>query len=144
MTFTEQYLVVLKAEGPGPPAILRLRRWLKHALRCHRLERAAGRIEDMPIRPKTHRGPTARQARQHDRRGSAAARGYDHRWRKCRSAYLRDHPLCADCQAAGVTTAAVEAHHVRKIRECAEARLDWGNLIPLCKSCHSKRTARGE
>jgi hypothetical protein len=43
------YLVTLKAEGPGPPAILRLRRWLKHALRCHGLR--AVRVEELPPAP---------------------------------------------------------------------------------------------
>jgi hypothetical protein len=38
--------MTLKAEGPGPPAILRLRRWPKHALRCHGLR--AVRVEELP------------------------------------------------------------------------------------------------
>jgi hypothetical protein len=33
----QHYLVELRAAGPGPPAVIRLRRWLKAALRQHGL-----------------------------------------------------------------------------------------------------------
>jgi hypothetical protein len=43
----ERFLVELRAEGPGPPAAVRLRRWLKaalrqHGLRCVSVRQAAG------------------------------------------------------------------------------------------------------
>jgi 5-methylcytosine-specific restriction protein A len=110
----------------------------------------------MPRRPPTHGSPgrrargqahaqtTAHQAPRHDCRPSAARRGYDHDWRRCQAAFLAANPLCADCLAAGRTEPAREAHHVVKVRDDPGRRLDWANLLPLCKSCHSKRTARGE
>ena len=34
-------------------------------------------------------------------RGGASARGYDARWREARALFLKQHPLCAFCQAEG-------------------------------------------
>jgi 5-methylcytosine-specific restriction protein A len=77
------------------------------------------------------------------RRGSSAARGYGHRWRLARAAYLRQHPLCVACQAQGKTAAATEVDHVLPHR--GDARLMWSqhNWQPLCQSCHSRKTAMG-
>jgi hypothetical protein len=40
------FLVELRAEGEGPPAVVRLRRWLKAALRQHGLR--CVRVQEMP------------------------------------------------------------------------------------------------
>ena len=88
-----------------------------------------------------------RRAGQRDydrRRGSAALRGYDHRWRRWRRWFLTRHPLCVDCQAAGRTTLATEVHHVEPLRERPELRLAEANCVALCRACHSRRTARDE
>lgn len=77
-------------------------------------------------------------------RPSSTERGYDQRWRRCREAFLRAHPLCSDCCAAGLYRAAEEVHHTVKVRDDPSRRLDWTVLVSLCKSCHSVRTARGE
>jgi hypothetical protein len=44
-----RFLVELRAEGPGPPAIIRLRAWLKTALRCHGLR--AMSVQEVPADP---------------------------------------------------------------------------------------------
>lgn len=78
------------------------------------------------------------QAREHavdERRGSSAARGYGHRWRRLRRMYLRANPQCALCDAP-----ATEVHHVVARRDGGSDA--WGNLQALCKSCHSTITAR--
>jgi hypothetical protein len=48
----QRFLVELRAEGPGPPAVVRLRRWLKTALRQHGLRCVSVREAAGPARPK--------------------------------------------------------------------------------------------
>ena len=102
----------------------------------------------MPSRPPVHRPSYARTAanrRDYDRwLGNSASRGYDHNWREFRLAVLADRPLCQDCEQHGRVTAAEEVHHVVKVRDDITRRLDRENVLALCKSCHSARTARGE
>ena len=87
--------------------------------------------------------PCSIHAAENDRqRGSASSRGYDRAWWRVRLAFLAEHPLCADC--IPTLTPAIEVHHVRKVADYPDRRLDWDNLRALCKACHSARTARGE
>jgi len=67
---------------------------------------------------------------------------YDRRWQKVRAAYLAKHPLCADCQIARRLTPATDVHHIVKPSDGGSDRDE--NLMGLCKSCHSRRTAKGE
>jgi len=69
---------------------------------------------------------------------------YDRRWAKVRRLFLYEHPLCADCLENGVIKSAQEVHHIKKARAFPELRLEWSNLLALCKPCHYTRTARGE
>ena len=89
-------------------------------------------------------GPLRKQARrqQDERRGSASSRGYNSRWQRIRSVYLSAHPLCADCAAAGRVAAATDLHHIVALRNGGTH--EESNLLALCHSCHSTRTARGE
>lgn len=89
-------------------------------------------------------GPLRRQMQRavDERRGSAASRGYDRRWQRVRSIYLRAHPLCADCMAERRVTAATEVHHITALRDGGTH--DDANLMALCKMHHSRRTAAGE
>ncbi len=66
----------------------------------------------------------------------ANADHYDSRWRKISKLYISKHPLCAECERAGLLTPAVEVHHVIPV---AAGGSDMGkNLMALCKSCHSR------
>lgn len=76
------------------------------------------------------------------RRGSSTQQGYGARWRKFRKMALAREPLCRDCKKAGRLTRATEVHHIKKRSEGGEDSYD--NVMCLCKSCHSTRTARGE
>lgn len=64
------------------------------------------------------------------------------RWRLLRTKYIRSHPLCEDCQTAGLLTFATEVHHVRPIEqgrtpsEMVRLAFDPTNLRALCHSCH--------
>ena len=84
----------------------------------------------------------ATNAAHDETRGNNTERGYDGNWRKVRAMFLRAHPLCQDCQAAGRVTMASEVHHLIKVRDGGAHRDD--NLVALCKPCHSARTGKGE
>ena len=86
-------------------------------------------------------GPTGRGAqREYDqRRGSAAARGYDRRWQKIRLMHLRANPLCVMCLAEGRTTLATDVDHIVPRRQGGTDAPS--NLQSLCHSHHSQKTA---
>ncbi len=87
----------------------------------------------------------AQAARLYDRdRGSASSRGYDRTWQKFRRFILTQRPMCQDCQPEGYVTAACEVHHVIKLTDRPDLRLDPDNVLALCTPCHSRRTGRGE
>ena len=73
-------------------------------------------------------------------RPNAYRRGYDKRWSKIRAIYLAKHPTCKDCEAYSMITIATEVHHIIPLTLGGTHRED--NLMPLCKGCHSKRTAK--
>ena len=71
-------------------------------------------------------------------RESSHRRGYDRNWRKVRLMVLNEEPLCRECTKEGRITPATEVDHID-----GNARNLWReNLQPLCKSCHSKKTAK--
>lgn len=73
-------------------------------------------------------------------RGTPDERGYDRDWRRCRAAYLAEHPLCEDCEQRGRVVPAEQVHHVESIERAPHRRLEWRNLRALCVPCHEKRT----
>lgn len=79
-----------------------------------------------------------------ERRGSAAQRGYDSRWRKAREAFLAEHPLCAMCAARGRTVPATVVDHITPHR--GDQRLFWSsdNWQALCAPCHDSAKQREE
>jgi 5-methylcytosine-specific restriction protein A len=96
-----------------------------------------------PKKPPTFKPPGSRRAkaardRQYARPGG---RVYNtQRWRRVRAKVLNTGPLCVDCRAAGRVTPATEVDHIVPIAD-GGAPYALENLRPLCKSCHSKRTA---
>ena len=80
----------------------------------------------------------------HDRqRGSATQQGYGAQWQKARALFLKQHPLCAFCQAEGKIVPATVVDHI--IPHRGDQRLFWdqANWEPLCKECHDKKTGSG-
>lgn len=71
-------------------------------------------------------------------RGSSAARGYGHKWRKLRLMVIRRDPLCADPFAIGCLAVSRHADHIIPKRSGGEDILE--NLQGLCDSCHSRKT----
>ena len=76
-------------------------------------------------------------------RGGAAARGYDSRWQKARDLFLKQHPLCAFCQAEGKIVPATVVDHIIPHRGDQTLFWDQSNWEALCKDCHDKKTGSG-
>lgn len=90
------------------------------------------------------------------RRESSTKRGYGYKWQKARDQYLKDHPLCVDCETVGRLVPATEVDHKipHRLTEALESgnqeqiataqSLFWNqrNWQGLCKPCHSSKTAR--
>jgi 5-methylcytosine-specific restriction protein A len=74
-------------------------------------------------------------------RGSAAARGYDARWRAFRADYLRDHPLCINNHDGRIVPATV-VDHIITLRLAPHRKYEKANLQALCKRCHDVKTVR--
>jgi 5-methylcytosine-specific restriction endonuclease McrA len=70
--------------------------------------------------------------------------GYDREWERFRKRILAQHPFCADCLRRGQMTPARDVHHIKKLRDFPQFRLDPRNVMTLCIACHSDRTNRGE
>lgn len=96
----------------------------------------------MPNKPPRHRPGAG--GTQHDPRPQSHKRGYDWAWRRLRAWLLHRSPLCRDCEDQGRVRPAADVHHVVKIADDPRRRLDPGNLRPLCRDCHNRRTAAGE
>ena len=64
---------------------------------------------------------------------------YDYRWQQARAQFLRDHPLCALCEARGIVEAATVVDHV--IPHKGDPVLFWNqaNWQSLSKRCHDSR-----
>lgn len=63
-------------------------------------------------------------------------------WRKVRSSYLRQHPLCVQCKQNGYIVAATEVDHINPHKGNDLLFWDESNFQPLCKPCHSAKTRK--
>ncbi|OVE49439.1 hypothetical protein CBW21_06035 [Chromobacterium violaceum] len=114
------------------------------------------------VRPPARHCPFHEQRRQaaeresDRRRGSRVERGYTNAWSRAARAYRAKHPFCAECQRQdGRLIAADHVDHITppRYREAMESgdperiadakRLFWdsSNWQPLCRRCHSRKTA---
>jgi len=77
-------------------------------------------------------------------RGTAASRGYGHKWRRAREAYLLANPLCVEHLAKGSSVAATVVDHV--VAHKGDRTLFWSqrNWQALCKTCHDTKTAKSD
>ena len=64
----------------------------------------------------------------------------DYRWNKLSKWYLRNNPLCVKCLSVGLTVAATEVDHIIPRQDGGDNSRE--NLQSLCKSCHSRKTAK--
>ena len=64
-------------------------------------------------------------------RGGADARGYDARWRKARALFLKQHPLCAFCQAEGKIVPATVVFSRRRFSTSAHCSSGWRFILSI-------------
>ena len=95
----------------------------------------------MPHLPKTNR---INKLKTVENRPNSYRRGYDSAWKVVRQQHILNHPLCADCLKEGKYVPMQDVHHIIKLADRPELRDAANNLMSLCHSCHSKRTAAGE
>ena len=58
-------------------------------------------------------------------------------WRSIRGKALhRDRGLCMSCLDSGWIKGAYTVHHIEPIKVAWHRRLELGNLVSLCESCH--------
>ena len=65
---------------------------------------------------------------------------YGRAWKKIRDRHMAEYPLCEMCKKQGRLTPAEEVHHIKPLS--MGGTNDDGNLMSLCKSCHSEITAK--
>ena len=78
------------------------------------------------------------------KRGTESDRFHSsNRWTETAKAIKeRDHYLCQAClhnldgEGVRYTTDALEVHHIEPVAEAWGSRLDWDNLITLCRAHH--------
>lgn len=73
-------------------------------------------------------------------RGTSTERGYDKTWRRIRTMFLAQHPICAAHERNGRIVPATEVHH--KIALADGGTNEDENLEALCHRCHSAETMR--
>lgn len=60
-------------------------------------------------------------------------------WKELREFIMqRDDYLCVPCSEKGLATAAIDVHHIKKVSEHWEERLNQDNLISVCRKCHAR------
>jgi len=65
------------------------------------------------------------------------------KWLALREQKFNDaNGLCEKCLAKGIIKEAKEIHHIIPIEKNWNKRLDYNNLIALCKECHQSEHER--
>ena len=63
-----------------------------------------------------------------------------HQWQRVRAVKRASHPLCEDCEAAGVTRVADDVDHVLSLWDRFDLRSTLSNLRSLCRPHHNAKT----
>lgn len=96
----------------------------------------------MPTAPKRY-SPLGQRQQHREDRPSSTQRGYDRHWSKLRRLFLTRNPWCQRCLQEQKHTPAEEVDHIQPFQHKDDPkRLDWSNLMALCKRHHSQKTVR--
>lgn len=63
-------------------------------------------------------------------------------WLSLKEMKLCDQPYCEEHLKKGEYVGATIVHHIEEVKKRPEMRLDMGNLMSVCKSCHSRMHAK--
>lgn len=68
---------------------------------------------------------------------------YDSRWRKFSHEYRLRNPFCVECLKVGAYNSQhIHVDHIIPLEQAPERKYDGSNLQSLCRTCHSKKTAK--
>lgn len=101
---------------------------------------ACGKLTDMPGYCDKHihlQKEYKRQSRNND-----YSKMYNWEWRRVRSAYLKENPLCKSCFDKGLIVPATVVDHIKPHKGDKDLFWDRDNYQPLCKPCHDIKTAK--
>lgn len=92
----------------------------------------------MPYLKKTQKQQTSFKKKERDEIYTST------KWKKLRSAYLQQNPLCELCYNEGRITPAIDVHHIISFMSTdnhlkrISLAYNPDNLMSLCKQCHQK------
>lgn len=66
---------------------------------------------------------------------------HTYRWKREAKDFIQDNPLCVRCNNSGMLTPAVVTDHIIPKDKCVDP-WDRTNWQPLCKKCHSIKSAQ--
>lgn len=66
---------------------------------------------------------------------------YNYQWKKIRSRYLKENPLCVYCMKEGIVEPATVVDHIKAHKGDKDVFWDFMNWQALCKSCHDTKTS---
>ncbi len=96
----------------------------------------------MPTAPPAHRARAVEIPVAKPKRLKTSAQGYGWRWQQARLVHLRHEPLCRECAKVNRVEAGTDVDHIVSHRMDMGLFWDRSNWQTLCRSCHSKKTAK--
>jgi 5-methylcytosine-specific restriction protein A len=82
------------------------------------------------------------QSNEYNKRRPSWHKLYDRKWRSYTAVYLANHPYCAECLKRGKHVNATQVDHIKPHKGDMTLFWDTKNHQGLCKSCHSRKTAK--
>ena len=99
---------------------------------------ACGKLTDMPGYCDKH----IHLQKEYKRRNNDYSKMYNWEWRRVRSAYLKENPLCKYCFDKGLIVPATVVDHIKPHKGDKDLFWDRDNYQSLCKPCHDAKTAK--